>query len=413
MRLTSFTTIVKHFQIDQTQIFTLSQSKPAPRSLYAAFDQYPTSKGASTHIDHMVEGLAEFLPRLLLVTLKSKFSKVFGRDIDHKALRINETHFLDRVAVYQNELNEILLKEEDLILAHFRDIWSAQVILYHQDLATLFEVNALPSIELPYRFPNISKVYLRELYDLETWCLKKSQKIVCPSKVIKNHLVSRGIASDKISVVTNGASIGMMAKPKPGNYLLYFGALQPWQGIDTLLYAMKYLQDYQNLKLVICSSSKRKHAKIFQRLARKLELEEKITWKFQLSKKILNRYISGAICTISPLAECSRNIEQGCSPLKIYESLAQGTPVIASDLPVCREVSHGEGVLFFKPDRPGELALAIRKLIDHPNFRKDLSIRGKEYIRENHQWRSKAIEMASLYNEVIMDKLQPKQIKAF
>jgi glycosyltransferase involved in cell wall biosynthesis len=47
--------------------------------------------------------------------------------------------------------------------------------------------------------------------------------------------------------------------------------------------------------------------------------------------------------TVAPLAETARNTWQGCCPVKIVESMAAGTPVLASDLAVSRElITHGE-----------------------------------------------------------------------
>ena len=90
-------------------------------------------------------------------------------------------------------------------------------------------------------------------------------------------------------------------------------------------------------------------------------------WHFALPEAELARFKQHALLSLAPLKDCSRNVVQGCAPLKILESLAAGTPVIASDLPAVREIMRdGEHGRLIAPDRPGELARAIRVALDYP-----------------------------------------------
>ena len=50
------------------------------------------------------------------------------------------------------------------------------------------------------------------------------------------------------------------------------------------------------------------------------------------------------------------------SPLKLFEYMASGRPIIASDLPALREVLNDRNSLFFKPDNAADLARAVKML---------------------------------------------------
>jgi glycosyltransferase involved in cell wall biosynthesis len=62
--------------------------------------------------------------------------------------------------------------------------------------------------------------------------------------------------------------------------------------------------------------------------------------------------------------------------LPLAEAMAAGTPVIASDIPVFREVG-GDAVCFFPPDDPAALADLIRTGLESPGFRDEYRSRGR------------------------------------
>jgi|688.fasta_scaffold85829_4 glycosyltransferase involved in cell wall biosynthesis len=53
------------------------------------------------------------------------------------------------------------------------------------------------------------------------------------------------------------------------------------------------------------------------------------------------------------------------TPLKIFQDMAFGNPIIASDLPVIREVlEHEVNALLCRPDNPLDRLLALRRVRD-------------------------------------------------
>jgi glycosyltransferase involved in cell wall biosynthesis len=60
---------------------------------------------------------------------------------------------------------------------------------------------------------------------------------------------------------------------------------------------------------------------------------------------------------VAPLTLNDRNVTQGCCPLKVLEYMAAGRPLVASNLPVVRElVRERLDGLLFAPDDPLDLA---------------------------------------------------------
>ncbi|MFC2126301.1 glycosyltransferase [Bacteroidota bacterium] len=354
-------------------------------AIYAAFDVYPSYKGAATHISHMVDTLAAEFEEITVYSLGPNNVEVpGGNNVIYERFFPEEPNYLKRASAYTTWLSEELQKKGIIELAHFRDLWSALAIMEHSGIVhTIYEVNAFLPVELPYRYPGISEKTLSRIDKLELQCMLECDIIICPSLVIKSNLEKRGVPGKKIHVVTNGAIVpDHYEKPHeleiPDQYIIYFGALQPWQGVDQLIKAMSYLKDYPDLRLVIAASQKSRYAKALQKLAEKMELGDRILWYFLLEKDELNYLICNALISVVPLTECSRNLEQGCSPIKIFESMANGTAVLASDLPVTREIiTDKENGKLLRADRPAELARGIRLLLDNPELRKKMASNGR------------------------------------
>lgn len=390
-------------------LLKILHTKTQYQSLYTAFDVFPSAKGAATHINHFANTLLKEYPRGLLYVLgdeKLPETEVWENGVSVWRYKSQNPNFLERTEEYSQKLLFWLRNQDNLKICHFRDIWGGVPILLNpqRNYKTVFEVNALPSVELPYRY-SISEKILEQIRHLETFCLQKSDCIIVPSKVIAYFLEKKGIDTQKIQVITNGAELPNISieRPQeaPEKYIIYFGALQTWQGVDNLLRAFRLLQD-TDFYLVICSSHKARYGKAYYKFAEKLGISEKIVWKHRLPKHELYAWVKYAYCSIAPLRECSRNLEQGCSPLKILESMACATPVIASDMPVCREIISNEEVgKLIRPDRPAELARAIRVWIAYPEKVQEIGFQAQKHIAENFDWLYKKQELLKVYRQLV------------
>lgn len=375
------------------------------RYVYIAFDPHPSYKGASTHIHHMCDVLASVHLPLLLLTLKSNLPPVWTEHIHQYCFEVEEENMLKRATAFMHWVKEILDQQYNLTICHFRDIWGGMAVLEFPHLRTVFEVNGFPSIELPYRYPDLAGETLQKIVRMEQRCLDKATVLITPSHTTKLCLLKRGMRDEKITVIPNGAKIPEALprmKDLPQKYMVYVGALQPWQGVDVLLRALRYLQDLP-VPLVICSSYTEHHAKPYVRFAEKIGVSDKVIWKYQLDKATLNSVLMHALFSIAPLTECSRNIEQGCSPLKILESMACGTPVIASQLPAVEEIieNHEDGILC-RPDRPAELARTIRIAIDYPERTRQLGEQARRKIRQQFTWSRAHHALQQVYDKVLI-----------
>jgi glycosyltransferase involved in cell wall biosynthesis len=345
------------------------------------------------------------------------------RDGNVEVLRYDgsaDENFLDRVVGFGNALAKVVDAMPALELAHFRDPWSgAAIALRPHDYATVYEVNALPSIELPHLF-DLGTSTLEKVRALELACCAAVDRIVTPSETTARCLAGLGVAREKIRVIPNGADPSPSPSPRPspgfdsgsgsgsgwgsGSYVLYFGSLQSWQGIETLLRAFARLADFPGLRLVICASRETKAWKPYEKLAEKLKVP--VEWKYALEETELADWRRNALVSVAPLSDCARNVEQGCAPLKIVESMASGVAVVASDLPPVRElIRHGENGWLVHPDRPAELARALRILVEHPALARKLGAAARRTVEERFTWARSLAALRSEYRQLIEERV--------
>lgn len=380
-------------------------------SLYASFDAYPAPKGAAVHIrEFSARMFAKYKSGLLLALGDETMPRwQIEDDAQIKRCSLKSRNFLERALEFAQFVHAKAQECDALQIAHFRDPWSGVplILTLRKKCPIIYEVNALPSIELPVRYSAILPATLKKIKSYEKFCLDNCDEIVCPSQIIKNNLINLGQNEDKITVIPNGAGINAVetaVKPQsaPEKYIIYIGAVQAWQGVEILLKAMKLLRDLTEIKLVMCVSGSKARIKYLMKLAKIWELEDKIIWNLRLPQKEVIDWLSGAMFSVAPLTECERNLIQGCSPIKITESMAAKKTVLAADLPVTREIirNNKTGILI-RPDRHSELARAIRLLVMNPQRLTEIGEEAYKYIKENLTWEHSLNKLERVYERAV------------
>jgi glycosyltransferase involved in cell wall biosynthesis len=378
-------------------------------ALYASFDRYPSSKGAAQRIRRIARFLFDTAGGGLLYVLGNEDLPRYQSEGAIEILRYvpESPNILERTVQYSRALHRVLERQADSLgLCHFRDPWSGAPIvsLPGRKYATVYEVNGLPSIEMPATYPLLGPATLRKIRALEELCWTEADAIITPSEVIRANLIGLGVPGHKITVVPNGADIPEAPQPHPEapeSYVMYFGALQPWQGVDVLIRAFALLADFPSLHLVICSSQPHRHARPYQKLAEKLGVAPRLAWRFCLPQEELVSWITGAMASVAPLTQCSRNLEQGCCPLKIVESMACGVPVVASDIPSASElIKDGVSGKLVRPGRPSDLAIALRVLIEYPEEARKMGETARLEISNHRRWQHSLDRLAGVYTSL-------------
>ncbi len=383
-----------------------------PKSVYASFDTFPAPKGAAVHIGEFAPQLFSFVGSGLLLVLGDENTprwQVEDNNVQIRRYITTEENYLQKAMNFSQFIyDEVVVLKDDLKIVHFRDPWSGLPIidaLEGTNAKLVYEVNALPSIEIPSRVSSALSKTINKIREMELKCLERADAIVCPSFVIKSFLESLGVNSNKITVIHNGARLSGIKHNKPEyapeKYIIYIGAVQPWQGVETLLKAMTFLKDQTDLMLVFCASGTKPRIRFLQKLAEKMEIADKIIWNLRIGQSEVQDWLQGASISLAPLTECERNLVQGCCPIKIVESMAAGVPVIASNMAVTQELlEHNVTGWLVRPDRPSELARAIRVLLAHPDTLERIAKAAQEKVIASLSWEKSLEQLREIYKNL-------------
>jgi glycosyltransferase involved in cell wall biosynthesis len=79
------------------------------------------------------------------------------------------------------------------------------------------------------------------------------------------------------------------------------------------------------------------------------------------------------------------------SPMKVFEYMASGRPIVISDLPVLREVLRPDvDALMVEPEDPDALIAALEQLRDDPDLGARLAASALERVRSEFTWELRA-----------------------
>ncbi len=142
--------------------------------------------------------------------------------------------------------------------------------------------------------------------------------------------------------------------------VLYSGHLYSWKGAETIFAAAKLEKENKNI-LFVCIGGL--VADVAQYRARALEQGlSNIRYLGHQEKSIVPKYLAAADILVLPNTDEHEESRTQTSPLKLFEYLAAGKPIIASDLPSLRSVVSDEEVVFVPSGDAQALSSAVQAL---------------------------------------------------
>jgi glycosyltransferase involved in cell wall biosynthesis len=89
-------------------------------------------------------------------------------------------------------------------------------------------------------------------------------------------------------------------------------------------------------------------------------------------------------------------------PVKMFEYMSVGIPVIASDFPLWRRIIEGARCgLLVDPMKPEVIAETMRWILEHPAEAEAMGQRGRKAVEQIYNWNIESLKLISLYKKLL------------
>lgn len=263
----------------------------------------------------------------------------------------------------------------------------------------VYEING-PFEDLFIAWPIAKRARKFFTYIME-YQLKRSSHIVAVTPQLASW-ASNLANHQHVSVVPNGANTTIFRKTIATNYrdkyVIFFGTLASWQGVETIVSASRLTIWPSDVRVFIVGDGEMSEA-----VKKEATINSKILYLGRKDYESLPDLISGAIVSISVQTNARGRANTGLSPLKVYESLACGTPVIVSNfLGTADFIRNVDCGLVIEPSDDVALANAVRVMSENPKLANQMGINGRQSVLLSHSWDARA----HTTEEVILNVLQ-------
>lgn len=335
-----------------------------------------------------------------------------GMDVDVpgvRILRIPAFRFLGPVPVGPSMLKLfldvfIVLRMIGLLVRNRYDVVHAheEAIFFCALLKPLFRFKLIYDMHssLPQQLTNFQFTRSKRMIRLFTWLedmsLRRSEAVItiCPDlaeyalKRIddprKHFLIENSIFEPvRLRAPTNAGSPDRAGGlpfeiPAGSRTVIYAGTLEPYQGIDLLIEAFRVVRARDpRAYLIVVGGTAEQAAKY--RAAAGPELTEACVIHERVDQAAVRELVAGAAVQVSPRSSGTN------TPLKVYEQLASGVPLVATDIRSHTQVLNHEVAYLVRPE-PEALARGILQALadgreDNPKTRAAAALYAEHYAR--------------------------------
>jgi glycosyltransferase involved in cell wall biosynthesis len=199
------------------------------------------------------------------------------------------------------------------------------------------------------------------------------------------------VAGSRLPVTSNETGSGSAFT------LGYAGHLYPWKGVDLIIEAVTALQDTR--ALILGGHPQEPDLQRVKDFAAQLDCASRVTFTGLVPPPQVAGLLRETDVLVLP-NPASAVSNAFTSPLKLFEYMASGRPIVASDLPSIREVLvHERNALLVPPGNPQALTAAIRRLKDDRDLGAALAARALEDV-SGYTWEKRAERLEVLFDRV-------------
>ncbi|MBI2406657.1 MAG: glycosyltransferase family 4 protein [Candidatus Harrisonbacteria bacterium] len=251
---------------------------------------------------------------------------------------------------------------------------------------------------------------IHSLPERDTWLHRRAcwraSGIIVISEGLRKELIVRGATAQKVLLARDAVDIARfdvtldrfqcrkkLGLPLDRKIIVYTGHLYGWKGADVFARAAAELPPDT---LVYIVGGTDDDVRLFKQQFASANLHI-VGWK---NSREIPLWLKAADVLVLPTSGKETIGARYTSPMKLFEYMASGTPIVASNLPSIREVLDESRAILVAPDEPRALAEGIRRVSRDADMATVRASAARQYVSE-YTWENRARRITDFINAAI------------
>ncbi|MEW6404500.1 MAG: glycosyltransferase family 4 protein [Chloroflexota bacterium] len=280
----------------------------------------------------------------------------------------------------------------------------------------VYEINGIASDERrAYGEVFFARLYIRYIDWAEGVTVRLANRFVAVTDQLEEYLINRyHVTPLLVAVITNGVNTDMF-RPLPeaslnplreelrldesSSVIVFAGTLNAWQGVSTLINAISYVVEiFPQAHFLIVGDGPL--AGELHELVERLNIKANVTFVGRVPHASIPLYINVADICAAPFTE-NRNSHCGVSPVKIYEYMACGKPILATRIPGLEFLETAGIGRLAEPGDSISIAEVLVEMLKDDEFRRRASEKATRLAAERHSWEAVAGQVDKICLETV------------
>ena len=380
------------------------------------YDSHQDSVGASVHVKEFVNAMQacglEIKSYNLNPTpfsangklhLKNRIREALKKKLKRYVGQVNQ--LLRNVPLFFREWKILVAEQPDALLVRYNLLnFSAPLAAKIKGIPVVLEVNSPHAFERKHLVKDVWQIPLLPFL-IEWLNLKLADRVITVSNALKRYYVEKKLSPEKISVVPNGVNTGRFSPQISSNrirdkynfqdriVLGFVGSFHYWHGIDNLLKLIEYtLPKYSNVAYLLVGDGPLKND--MESFVKNRHLDERVILTGYVPHDDVPFYVAAMDIVLAPYPASDFFY---FSPLKLFEYLAAGKAVIASNIGQIAElIRDNENGVLYNPENLDDLFKRTSQVIENAELRNCLAQNGRRSVVDSYSWQNNARKVAEV-----------------
>ena len=382
---------------------------------YFAFDQFiPSQHAGFVHTFSIIKSLKELGNRIILYAIPSgaHLLNILKWQGEYEGIPINYTRFATsfkskyRIFSFLNSISYPIvlksIKKQSPEIIHERFClpckYSIKIYKKFKSAPKILEVNSLFVEEgiYPPKIAKIAKKQRREIFKLCNAIITQTETLKSQiSKLTEKpvYVIPNGVDTKKFKANLNAKHLRKELNLKKDEIVVTFvGSFRKWHGVEKI---PKIAKKFENKKVKFLLIG---HGELFD-YVKKIKTKNMILLGSRPHEEI-PKYLAISDILIAPFNhDYFKNSEFWWNPVKLFEYMASGKPIVSYDYKEVRKIVRDSGLLA-KPGNLNDFIKKLEYLIEDENLRRKMGRKARDIAVKEYDWKIRAKETMKVYEEV-------------